>query len=154
MPSSKEEVLGRLRKQRIDEETVDTVAVISEWKESVRCLLERIREWLADAVSEGLFTVEPETISREEERLGLYEADALKIVTPKGDVIRIAPRGRYAVGAYGRVDFESPSDKAILVRADREPDRWKFASLEGPHGWVLKDLDEEEFWNALSRLIA
>ena len=154
MPTSKEEVLGRLRKQRIAEEIVDSAVVIAEWRESVRSLLERIRGWLADAVSEGLFSVVPETISRQEERLGSYEADALKIVTPKGDAIRIAPRARYAVGAYGRVDFESPSDKAILVRSGIDPDRWCFAILEGPRGWVLKDLDEEEFWNVLSQLIS
>lgn len=153
MPTSKEEVLGRLRRQRIAEEIVDTAAVLSEWRESVRSLMEKIREWLADAVSEGLFTVEPETIRCQEERLGPYEADALRIVTPKGDVIRIAPRARYAVGAYGRVDFENPPAKAILVRSGLAPDRWHFATLEGSRGWDLKDLNEEEFWNVLSRLI-
>jgi hypothetical protein len=153
MPTSKEEVFGRLRRQRIAEEIVDSATVVSEWKESVRSLLERIRAWLTEAVSEELFTVEPETIRCQEDGLGSYEADALKIVTPKGEVIGIAPRGRYPAGAYGRVDLENPPAKAILLRSDLDPDRWKFAALEGARGWVLKDLDEEEFWNVLSGLI-
>lgn len=150
MSSKKEALLERLRKQRSAEEAIDVDKLRGEWLASLEELMSRLREWLSTAEKEGLFNLAAERVIRKEDRLGEYEAPALRIETPKGDIIEITPKARYVVGAYGRVDLESPPNKAILVQDS--PGHWQFARL-APQGSTYSDLTEETFWEALGELL-
>ena len=153
MPSEKELVLDRLRRQRIAEGTIDVIGLREEWLTAISDLMSRLGGWLSEAEQEGLFAVADEDVERTEERLGSYRATALKLTTPKGEIIRIVPRARQVVGGYGRVDLECPPKKSILVRA--EPDRWQFARLVPENGgWTFQDLTEDSFWQAIGDLIS
>jgi hypothetical protein len=152
MPTEKDNVLDRLRRQKVAEGVVDGHAIREEWSNAVIELMGLLSRWLSEAVQEGLFAVADEVVERTEERMGTYQVPALRLTTPKGETIRIVPKARHAAGTYGRVDLECPPKKSILVRT--EPDRWQFARLEpGERGWINRDLDEDSFWQAIGDLI-
>ena len=139
--------------------------------ESLKTLMASMRGWLGEAEAQELFSVSEESVELNEEGLGSYEVTALKLVTPRGDVIRVTPRARYVVGAYGRVDLLCPPNKAILVQ--NKPGQWAFASLSlgqsgrtfddlrrafsdpssENSGWTFEELNEESFWKNLSELL-
>jgi hypothetical protein len=69
----------------------------TEWLKALRGLLERIEDWLRVADTENLLEIIPHKVQRSEERMGLYDAPALKIRLAT-DEIDIVPVGRYAIG--------------------------------------------------------
>ena len=153
MATEKEAVLDRLRRQKIAEDMVDVERLRTEWLEALDALMTMFRGWLADAEKEGLFVVETEEIEREERQIGSYPVQVLRLTTPRGDVIRIVPRARHVVGAYGRVDLVCPPKTTILVRP--EPGRWQVSRLMPKDGgWSNIDLSESLFWQVIGDLLS
>jgi hypothetical protein len=150
--TAKEHVLSLLGKQKESLEGAPT-DIVREWLTALTWLYREFATWMSEAVAQHLLQVTEIQIPMKEEKLGSYDAPALKVVTPRGVVIHIAPRARMVVGAFGRVDFESSGNKATLVRS--ELDKWQFATLNPDRGgWLFEDLTEESFWKTLDGLIA
>lgn len=120
-----------------------------EWLRAVGSLLRRIRGWLADAESRRLLHVEQDTATIEEERLGTYSAPMLHVQTP-GVSVRIVPSARIVIGARGRVDFETPASRVMLLRTADQ--KWEFRE-PSPSGWRVMPLDEGSFWTVMDSLL-
>jgi hypothetical protein len=150
--TAKELMLSRLGKQKGSTEGAPQ-DVLREWLAALSQLYQEFAAWMNDAVAQNLLQVTETKIPIKEEKLGTYNAPALKVVTPRGDVMQILPRARMVVGAYGRVNFESSGNKAMLVRSGL--DKWQFAKLNPDRGgWVFEDLTEESFWKTLDGLLS
>ena len=88
--------------------------------ENVETYLQRIeqlyadvRSWMTALESNAQFS---ETqIELVEEATGAYKAKSLEITRPGRSALRLIPRGRYMVGAEGRVDVRSRLGREILV---------------------------------------
>jgi len=149
--SEKAKVLDQLRAEKaaLANSGFDPEEVRSEWLSELRRLFKTFRTWTKDAKRQGLLEIRNESVHLEEERLGGYDAPALRIASPRV-AIRIVPRARNVIGALGRVDFETPSERLILIRSDSNT--WKFARLVG-HRWETTELTEGTFWNVLGSLL-
>jgi hypothetical protein len=152
MPTQKEFVLDRLRRQRVAE-SLEGKEQLEDWRKALDALMSLIRSWLSEAEAEGLFVVSEKEDELTEEGMGTYPIKFLVLTTPRGETIQITPRGRLAAGTYGRVDLKCPPKRQILVRD--ESNRWQFAGhAPGSAGWALQDLTEETFWQAIGDLIS
>jgi hypothetical protein len=106
----------------------------SEWLKAVQELLTQIEDWLRAADTENLLEIMRYEVERVEDRLGVYDAPALKIRFGT-DVVDILPMGRYAIGPFsaraiqslrgaegtdspaaGRVDITNGERKYLLIR--------------------------------------
>jgi hypothetical protein len=115
-----------------------------EWLDAVHHLFDRIQNDLRDADREGLLEVVPYEVERVEDRLGVYDAPALKIRLGT-DAVDILPVGRYATGPFalqnlqlipgnagrwgdlsgGRVDVTNGERRHVLLRSVEDgQDRW------------------------------
>ncbi len=120
-----------------------------EWLRAVEDLLRRIRAWLEDAEARKLLRVEQDTVAIDEERLGTYNAPMLRVQTP-GVSVRIVPCARIVIGARGRVDFETPASRVMLMRVADQ--RWEFRELSS-RGWRATPLDESSFWTVMESML-
>lgn len=100
----------------------DLDEILEEWQASVSSLLDNIENWVPDPDETDDFDIDRSPISVHEEDLGEYEIDELKI-SIVDDEILIEPKGRFIVGAYGRVDLKSPQNKfepeIFVLRSER-----------------------------------
>ncbi|HQU41285.1 MAG TPA: hypothetical protein PK867_00675 [Pirellulales bacterium] len=152
--TAKEAVLELLKREKEvgDAAAQGVDAIRREWLLALAELMAQIRQWLKAAEQEKLLQVEEYTASLREERLGNYDAPALKIVTPRGFALNVKPKARFVVGGMGRVDLDAMPKLRILVRKDRTT--WQVAKQTGEHGfWSFADLDENSFWQALNELM-
>lgn len=152
--TAKEAVLELLKREKQVGEAAsqDVEAIRREWLLAIAQLMAQIRQWLKAAEEEKLLQVEEYTATLQEQRLGSYDAPALKIVTPRGFAVNVRPKARLVVGAMGRVDLDAMPKMRILVRKDRAT--WQVAKQIGEHGlWSFVDLDENSFWQALNELM-
>jgi len=150
--AAKEELLEELAQQKELGERLGPER-LRDWQASLDKLFRQFRGWLTDVEASKLLNVETASKSLREELLGVYVAPSLKLITPRGEVVHIVPKGRMVVGAKGRVDFECSPKKAMLVQ--RDSDRWQFAELAPDRGgWSFKELSEESFWETLRYLLS
>src|SRR3954452_10351334 len=106
----------------------------SEWLQALQGLLEQIEDWLRAADTENLLDTTRYEVERVEERMGVYDAPALKIRLGT-DEVDVVPVGRYAIGPLsaqaiksllsvegadgpvaGRVDITNGERKYVLFR--------------------------------------
>ena len=154
MPGT-EELFEDLRamKKEGENEKIEWAAVRKEWLEDLENLMTQIRGWLDAGEKEGLLRIEKNTVTMEEEKIGTYQAPALKIRFPGSRIVQVEPAGRLIVGAKGRVDFTHGPRKTILLR--REHESWQFRiGAGGMSGEKFHDLSEESLSEAIRELIA
>ena len=72
-----------------------------------------VRKWITAIEPDAQFS-EPE-IDLAEEATGAYKARILEIIRPGRPALQVIPRGRYMVGAEGRVDVRSRLGRELLV---------------------------------------
>jgi hypothetical protein len=133
-----------------------------EWIESVRRLLEQIKEWLQEADEKHVLMIDDSPIRIGERGLGTYEIPALTIGMGTREV-RIKPIARYVVAplramallqvprAYGRIDMTNGLDRYFMFRVAREPaDRWRIVEQDGP---LVEPFDRTSFEAAFQRLL-
>jgi hypothetical protein len=114
-----------------------------EWLAALHRLFDQVREWLHEADPDDVLEIVPYEVERVEERLGIYDAPALKIRLGT-DAVEILPVGRYAIGplapqilkgllgaegtggpAAGRVDITNGERKHLIMRSIEDgQDRW------------------------------
>jgi hypothetical protein len=153
MSDSKALLIERLRREQQRKLDHETAGTLDEWLSAVQRLLDQLRAWVGPVEAEGLLVVEPIELTRDEPELCRYRVPGLKLSTPTGHTVRIAPRARFVLGALGRVDLLSPSHKLRLLRV--EPDRWVITRLSSDApGWTQVELSEATFWQAIETLLA
>jgi hypothetical protein len=115
-----------------------------EWLGALKGLLDTVRDWLREAEQEDLLEIVPYEVERVEERLGIYDAPALRIRSGT-DSIDVLPVGRSAIGPVpvkhwqstpghdqkwgdlsgGRVDITNGERKYLLLRStEAGQDAW------------------------------
>jgi hypothetical protein len=92
MPTSFQEFL-RQKAERSDWK--DRSRSRGEWLGALNGLFDQLRDWLRESDPDGLVEVVPYEVERVEERLGIYDAPALKVRLGT-DAADILPVGRYA----------------------------------------------------------
>jgi hypothetical protein len=122
-----------------------------EWISAIEELYASIQGWLKDAVSKGLITIETSEVPLNEKILHFYNAPTLQIVTPRGQTIEIVPKGRFVVGASGRLDLRCGVRVRMIIRT--EEGRWRFTDPASPAGWKHEAVTEESFWEAIGEFI-
>jgi hypothetical protein len=138
-----------------------------EWLKAVQGLLSKIEDWLRAADTENLLEIMRYEVERVEDRLGVYDAPALKIRFGT-DLVDVLPVGRYAIGPFsaraikslsgvegtdgpaaGRVDITNGERKYLLIRdISSGEERWhavnersEVASFDRVHlEMILQDL--------------
>ena len=89
------------------------VANVDAYLRRVDQLFADVRNWMTALEPDAQFT---ETrIDLVEEATGPYKAKSLDIARPGRPALRLVPRGRYMIGAEGRVDVRSRLGSEILV---------------------------------------
>jgi hypothetical protein len=116
----------------------------------VESLYAKLKKWLGEIDDHASINEESVVIS--EEPGGAYSAPVLVIERPGYKAIRFIPRGRWIVGAEGRVDVKSSlgtealiyvQDGGPVVRAEMFTESGKVLGHESPlagdvaEGWVL-----------------
>ncbi len=149
--SEKSKVLDQLKTQKkaLGATKLEPEQVLRGWQADLKRLFKNFRTWMKEAEQEGLLEIQQQEVHVEDSKLGKYIAPALRIQSPRVG-IRIVPRARYVVGARGRVDFETPAQRLILLRTDKN--QWKFARLVG-HRYETTDLTEDSFWKEIGALL-
>lgn len=160
MPTLKEFLASEAEKLR--GEQADAMTRRDEWIASVGRLLARIQDWLAQADSDRILSIDNAPVRVSEQGLGSYEIAALTIGLGAREV-RIRPVAR-SVGAplratsmlhvpraYGRVDMTNGLDRFLLIRVEVAPeDRWMIVEQDGP---LAAPFDRSSFETALLRLL-
>jgi hypothetical protein len=134
------------KKERLDAEAgaIDWDARKREWVAAVDQLVEKIREFLADPVKEGLLKVDTRPKSISESHLGEYTVPELVLTVGDEEVI-FSPKARNVAGAQGRVDVRGEAGEATLVR---QPGRWSVVTSRHPQLKTV-DLDSDSFVDLL-----
>jgi hypothetical protein len=89
------------------------LANIQTYLQRVDRLYADVRGWMTTLEPTAQYSETP--IELVEEATGAYKAKSLEIARPGRPALRIIPRGRYMVGAEGRVDVRSRLGREILV---------------------------------------
>jgi hypothetical protein len=133
-----------------------------EWIASVRQLLDRIKEWLAEADPKGILSIDESPLRLSEQGLGTYDVPALTIGLGTREV-RVKPVARRVLAplrttpmlqiprAYGRIDLTNGLDRYLIFRMEKEPtDRWTIVEQDGP---MVEPFDRTSFESALQSLL-
>jgi len=150
----------------------ERISARAEWLEAIRWLFARIRALLQDADPNGLLEIVQYEVERVEERLGVYDAPALKIRLGTASV-DIVPVGRYAPKpmslmnllalsgnqsrwgdlSRGRVDVTDGERKHLLLRStENGQDRWYVVMAN--KAAVINPLDRESLEQVLQDLLS
>jgi hypothetical protein len=133
-----------------------------EWTSSVQRLLDRIKDWLVEADTEKVLTLNEGRTGLREAGIGDYEAPFL-VVGIGARQVAIRPIARFVAGplsstgaihvlkSYGRVDMQSALEKCMLFRTETTPgDRWVIIEEDG---YRSQPFDRESFESAFRRLL-
>jgi hypothetical protein len=148
--------------EKLRGEQAEAMGKREEWIESVRQLIDQIKEWLKDADEKHVLMIDGSPIRISERGLGTYEVPALTIGLGTREV-RVKPIARY-VGAplratallqvpraYGRVDLTNGLDRYLIFRVEKEGgDRWRIVEQDGP---LVEPFNRKSFETAFQRLL-
>ncbi|MEW6237653.1 MAG: hypothetical protein AB1656_19895 [Candidatus Omnitrophota bacterium] len=76
-------------------------------------LYSKVDDWVRDIVPKA--DIEEERITIKEEPIDAYQAKVLVIKRPNRKTVRLIPRGRWIIGAEGRVDMKSDLGTETLI---------------------------------------
>jgi hypothetical protein len=147
--------------ERIRTENSKAALMRMEWVAAVDRLMDQIKDWIAQADPKRILTIEEQTITIREERIGSYEVRALTIILGISSV-RVQPIGRYVMGpleqtqayrpirVYGRVDLTNGLEKYMVFRDAGGPDsRWFITNQDG---YESRAFDRDALEATLQRL--
>jgi hypothetical protein len=77
-----------------------------EWLDALTRLFDQIRAWIREADPEGVLELVSYQVQRVEDRLGVYDAPAMKIRLNL-DFVDIQPMGRFAIGTFSFQQFQA-----------------------------------------------
>jgi hypothetical protein len=104
---------------------------IDDYRHRVDALYDNVRVWILARLPGAVFHQTP--VQMNEESTGPYELESLDVSFPGLPAVRFVPRGRFMVGARGRVDVRSRLGRQALV----------WLEADGPALTVSPDLETE-----------
>jgi hypothetical protein len=148
--------------EKLRSEQAEALTKRQEWVASVDRLLDRIKEWLAEADPRRILMIEEAPLRLSEQGLGTYVIPSLTIGLGPREV-RIKPVARFVATpmrstgvifvprVHGRVDMTDGLDKYLIFRVETDPqDRWSIIKQESSR---LEPFDEDSFSSALMGLL-
>lgn len=134
--------------------------IIETWRSSVIWLEDQIAQWLAEYEKDGTLSLTHEGIALDEELLGAYQSQGLKIVIGP-IVVRVRPVARMIIGGVGRVDMyregrSSDGERVLFIRLDQDKvDTWAVRRPKGsgPRIPDIEALTKESFESMLDMLL-
>jgi hypothetical protein len=148
--------------EKLRSEQTEALTKRQEWIASVGRLLDRIKDWLAEADPRGILMIEEAPLRLSQQGVGTYEIPILTIGLGPREV-RVKPVARFVAAplrvtgrmqvprAYGRVDMTNGLDRYMIFRVQMEPDdRWTIIEENGP---LMKPFDQDSFESAFKSLL-
>ena len=102
------------KQEEYQQEQADWNLVKLKRMDQLERFMECIKSWLEQPEKEGLVEVNEKKVEIIEEKIGKYEAPALELLIG-GESVEITPVGRFIIGASGRVDIISFTDRYITL---------------------------------------
>jgi hypothetical protein len=155
---------------------VDVEKETQEWAKKIEELHETVKNHLREYTENNKIEIESHNVTLHESLLGAYEAKALTIKIGK-KMVGLEPKGRFVIGAFGRVDMIGPAGTVKIVLVDgnlnsphisvtitnggRKANASPNLLLSGEKNWKLStppprieyyDLDKENFLDALMQV--
>jgi hypothetical protein len=167
----------RTQTEETDNNTgVDVEKEKQEWAERINELHDTVKKHLREYTKDKRIEIESHDIGLHETLLGDYKAKALTIRIGK-KIVELEPKGRFVIGAFGRVDMTGPAGTVKVVLVDENLDQPHISviithdskkenaspllSRSGEKTWKLStppphikyyDLDKENFLDALMQV--
>lgn len=115
----------RIQAEETDNSTgADAEREKQEWAEKVEELHETVKKHLREYTENKRIEIESHGTALHETPFGAYEAKALTIRIGK-KIVELEPKGRFVIGASGRVDMTGPAGTVKIVLVDE--------NLDSPH---------------------
>jgi hypothetical protein len=118
----------------------------SEWLGALNRLLEQIRGWLRESDPEGILEFVTYEVQRVEDRLGVYDAAALKM-RMKTDYAEVLPMGRFVPGPTSFLNAHAIP--AFQPKCDLSGGRVDITNGERRHLLLRSILDGQDHWFAV-----
>jgi hypothetical protein len=148
--------------EKLRSEQSEALSKREEWIAAVDRLLAQVKDWLAQADTQGILRIEKVLMRLAEQGLGTYEIPALTIGLGPREV-RIKPVARFVAAplrqvgvifvprVYGRVDMTNGLDRYMIFRTQTEPeDRWTIYEENGP---LVRTFDQDSFDSTVQSLL-
>lgn len=103
-----------------DEDAVDWNERKDWWQRRVSALLESVERWITPLVKSNTVSFSRESVSINEEMLGLYTAETGTIKLGK-EKLHFQPVGSVILGGFGRVDVDGPNGTVMLILLSLAP---------------------------------
>lgn len=147
------DTVRRIRQRQ--EPDVDRNEEIKRWRADVEGLFGTIRGWLKPALDEGLVLADVVEEPIEEEDLGHYSMNSLRIRIGK-DLVTLKPIARFAMGSDGILflDRAGHLDAGSIIQRFMKDTTTGWRIKARPVNEKPVDLDETTFEKALERLFA
>ncbi|MDR1509547.1 MAG: hypothetical protein LBS53_07905 [Synergistaceae bacterium] len=164
-------VFDEFVKIQTEEKNDSSISVESEkqeWDNWIHELYKIVTNYLKEYTNDKRIEITLSDIDLHEDQFGFYKTKALSIIIGK-KVVEFRPKGRFVIGAYGRVDMAGPAGTIKIVLVDKNSDKpyisvsslppiskqmekaWKI-STPPPH-IKYYDLDDKEiFFDALMKV--
>ena len=148
-----DDFLRKLSEEQREQEKVDWISVKQSWLADLAVLYGRVREFLQPHIERRLVRLSLGTTFLIEQHFGEYEVPYATIYLAER-LVEIVPRGRFIIGALGRVDIKGPQGEVRLVlvgsedaqpRPHMEEHTWKIVTAKRQ----LQDLTKDRFYDAL-----
>jgi hypothetical protein len=168
LPSSRSRTVKTLRefleeRAEIDRNQADEKkAIQQEWIESVRRLIQQIKDWLIDSDPARLLEIDETSHELREIDVGVYTAPGL-LIRYEAREVRLIPIARMVVGpdlsdgeirmrrSFGRIDLTDGSEKFMLFRSQKDPsDEWMIVE---DRTYVVRKFHRQSFDQAMQRLL-
>ncbi len=115
-----EAFLAHKEREEREWEHPDREAVKVEWLGYVRQFYDRVlNEWLSELIAAEKVAYEFQSMTLNEEHLGVYQIDTL-VLRLADQEVAIEPIGRMVLGVRGRIDMEGVAGKVTFVLVDRD----------------------------------
>jgi hypothetical protein len=106
-----------------DNSATEVADKINEWKKQIEDLYSIVNKHLEDYIKDDKIKVMRESFTKHEQMLGSYDVERLNIIIGR-QLVHLDPKGKFVIGAYGRVDMSGTNGIIRIVLVDEDLDGW------------------------------
>jgi hypothetical protein len=120
-------------------DSIDYDKVKAEWLKAIGTLHSMVSGWLKEALESGIAKTSATMVTLQEEPFGTYEAPQLTVSVGQKNILFV-PKGRFVIGAKGRVDIVCGNKEVLLLLlgSNEEPSIRVRITTEGRSADVAK----------------
>jgi hypothetical protein len=134
-------------KKKDVQKKIDIEKSKKEWLKSLFDLFMEIKTWMFPLINKKLVSLEEKIIVIKEDLFGAYDAPMLEINGPEWKIL-LKPKGRFIVGAKGRIDVICGTKELMFVLHDKG---WELA-VKKERGFKYLSLDSDLFAEIIEEL--